>query len=227
MKCIECGAQMRKGEADIKGSYRGEPLVVHMDDAVACPQCGYATIHGRSSEEFTRRLKEEYRKAHQLLSPNEFRSIRAHLGNISQDAFAAFLSVGVASVKRWESGSVQEPVFDRHVRWKTNPQSAEVDLQDNYFRVSSLHGSWHELVDVGQIVSMSWNVVTPPFEELSTSLLSGASAFDAILVGYGSWGMSVDEQLTLALPPSSEPTEQHDEDAKDVCAADSQYALAA
>jgi hypothetical protein len=47
---------------------------------------------------------------------------------MSQEEFAAYLSVGVASVKRWELGKVQEKSMDDLVRIKCSLASARQNV---------------------------------------------------------------------------------------------------
>jgi DNA-binding XRE family transcriptional regulator len=57
--------------------------------------------------EYGRLLADEYRAAHGLLTSVEIRSRRKQLG-MSQEEFANHVGVGVASVKRWEMGKIQD-----------------------------------------------------------------------------------------------------------------------
>ena len=61
--------------------------------------------------------------AARLLTSSEIRRIRIDLG-MSQEEFATYLSVGVASVKRWELGKAQEKSMDDLVRIKCSLPSA-------------------------------------------------------------------------------------------------------
>ncbi len=48
---------------------------------------------------------------------------------MSQSKFADYLGVGVASVKRWEMGKIQEHAMDELVRLKTEPEAARRNLK--------------------------------------------------------------------------------------------------
>lgn len=48
---------------------------------------------------------------------------------MSQRDFAAFLGVGVASVKRWEVGLIQDEAMDRLIRLATDPQVARTNAE--------------------------------------------------------------------------------------------------
>jgi DNA-binding XRE family transcriptional regulator len=69
------------------------------------------------ADELRKKTVDEYRSNHHLLTSAEIIARRTALG-MSQQAFADFIDVGVASVKRWESGFVQEPIYDKRIREK-------------------------------------------------------------------------------------------------------------
>ncbi len=58
--------------------------------------------------EFSRLLADAYLRNHGLLTSEEIKDRRRRLG-MSQQQFAQHLDVGVASIKRWEMGKIQEP----------------------------------------------------------------------------------------------------------------------
>jgi transcriptional regulator with XRE-family HTH domain len=51
---------------------------------------------------------------------------------MSQNRFADYLGIGVASLKRWESGEIQTQQMDRFVRLRTDVEVAEAALQELY-----------------------------------------------------------------------------------------------
>ena len=65
-----------------------------------------------------------YRQKEALLTSVEIRHARERL-KLSQQAFADYLGVGVASVKRWEWGNVQDRSMDRLLRLMTSLEEAE------------------------------------------------------------------------------------------------------
>jgi transcriptional regulator with XRE-family HTH domain len=68
--------------------------------------------------EYGRLLSDSYRYVHGLLTSEEIRSRRQHL-NMSQQEFAGHLGVGIASVKRWEMGKIQDADSNRRILEKT------------------------------------------------------------------------------------------------------------
>lgn len=122
MNCLRCGSELEKKVTTMDGEYAGERYRVPAE-AMVCPHCRYATLHATQIDAFSTKVADAYRKRHGLLTSLEIRKIRTNLG-MSQEEFAAYLSVGVASVKRWELGKVQEKSMDDLVRIKCSLPSA-------------------------------------------------------------------------------------------------------
>ena len=78
--------------------------------------------------EYGRLLADKYRSAHGLLTSEELKERRERL-SMSQAKFAEYLGVGIASVKRWEMGKVQESAMDALIRLKTEPEAARLNLK--------------------------------------------------------------------------------------------------
>ncbi len=127
MKCFACGdGELESRSTSIEGEIKGKKYGVEMP-ALVCNACGHIALEGKDGQEFMRRVADEYRRAHHLLTSGEIKNIR---GSLTQQAFADQLGVGVASVKRWELGLVQDKrndkilreFGDRHKRKKFAPQ---------------------------------------------------------------------------------------------------------
>lgn len=67
--------------------------------------------------------------------PEEIRRARESPG-FSQQAFAEYLGVGEASIKRWELGSLQDKSSDDLIRLKTDPDYARRSLDQLCRRLS-------------------------------------------------------------------------------------------
>ena len=116
--CINCElADLRPRRVQLPGSMRGKEYTVEMQ-GLQCPNCGYKTIEGKAMPEFGRLLADRWRAENNMLTSGEIRARRKALG-MSQEEFAAFLGVGVASIKRWELGKIQERIYDELIREKT------------------------------------------------------------------------------------------------------------
>lgn len=89
-----------------------------------CDRCGFQTLFEEQSAAYMIQIADTYRRRHRLLTSKAPKAIRRRLG-LSQRRFAAFLKVGVASVKRWETGLVQDESHDQLIRLRTGPSLAK------------------------------------------------------------------------------------------------------
>jgi putative zinc finger/helix-turn-helix YgiT family protein len=118
--CIECGqANLEPKTVQLPGAVRGETFAVEMD-GLECPRCGYKTIEGARMPEYGRLLADKYRARHGVLTSDEIRERRKRLG-LTQEQFATHLGVGVASIKRWEMGKIQDSRNNELIIEKTRP----------------------------------------------------------------------------------------------------------
>lgn len=128
MKCFDCGKGMlKRRDAVVSGVIKGEELSV-VTPALVCEKCGQIAMEGADVPEHLRRLADAYRRGHHLLTSDEIRAQRKAL-KMSQRAFANYLGVGEASIKRWELGAIQDEVFDRYIRLKTDPKEASANAR--------------------------------------------------------------------------------------------------
>jgi putative zinc finger/helix-turn-helix YgiT family protein len=118
IRCIECGrADLQPKVISLEGVVRGENYVVQMR-GLECPKCGYKTIEGPDTPEFARLLSDKYRAAHNLLTSEQIRGLRKSFKE-NQEQFARRLGVGIASVKRWEMGKIQDERSNAAILEKT------------------------------------------------------------------------------------------------------------
>ncbi len=94
--------------------YRGETLAVHTP-VMRCAHCGWETLGPGQVDALRIATADAYRRKYGLLTSGEIKAARQACG-LSQRAFADALGVGRASVPRWESWQVQEPVYDEAIR---------------------------------------------------------------------------------------------------------------
>lgn len=118
MICFSCDNEefSLKPDALIEQEFKGEVFKVETP-AFACTKCGWLTLDTDTTDELRRRTADAYRKKHALLTSDEIRAYRQALG-MNQKNFAAFVGVGEASVKRWETWLVQEKSSDELMRLK-------------------------------------------------------------------------------------------------------------
>jgi putative zinc finger/helix-turn-helix YgiT family protein len=117
---------LKRQRGHLPGEVKGETFVVSTP-ALVCPGCGYATVDGTDMPEYMRRVGDAYRAKHGLLTSDEIRQRRKRLG-MSQAEFADYLRVGVASLKRWEMGKVQDESSDELIRLRTDETEARRNL---------------------------------------------------------------------------------------------------
>ncbi len=107
MKCFVCGkGRLQERLTQTEGEVKHEKYVVTLT-ALVCDACGHVALEGRHAPEYMRLLADAYRAEHGLLTSDDIRKLRTRLG-MSQQKFATALGVGIASVKRWELGGIQD-----------------------------------------------------------------------------------------------------------------------
>jgi putative zinc finger/helix-turn-helix YgiT family protein len=147
MICLRCDNEEFevKQDAVTEQEFRGELLKVRTT-AMVCTKCGWAAVNIDQLDELRRRTADTYREKHGLLTSKEIKAYRELL-KMSQVEFAAFLGVGVASVKRWETWLVQERGNDQLIRVKCKQalderlgQPAEAAV---WICAAAIHGTLH------------------------------------------------------------------------------------
>jgi putative zinc finger/helix-turn-helix YgiT family protein len=154
MKCLHCESPMTPDLVTLKGEYRGRSVHVEMN-GLRCTSCDFVTVRGRDLREFRRLVREEYRRAEQLLKSEELQLARTEM-RATQESFADYLQVGVASIKRIEGGSVPERLMDEHIRMRLYPEIMEVLLQERLWQLKSLRGELAELPEVSAQCTRVW-----------------------------------------------------------------------
>lgn len=129
MNCFNCGeGALIPGVMDLVGERNGESFTVRME-GLRCERCGFQTIDSGQSSEFTRLVSDAYRQSRGLLTGAEIRARRIRL-QMTQQQFAEYLGPGIASVKRWEAGQIQDKAMDELIRLKTDPVAAKHNLEE-------------------------------------------------------------------------------------------------
>ena len=113
--------------ADMTARIRGEEIAVRAEARV-CNKCGFQVMNEEQSAAYTIASADAFREKHGLLTSSEMKALRRHLG-MSQQTFANYLKVGVASVKRWEAGLVQDEAMDELIRVKSDLAAARANVR--------------------------------------------------------------------------------------------------
>ena len=124
MKCLNCGGgnfedKRVRATPDIKGE-----AVEVVTQAFVCESCETPLMDDAQMNQLRRLAADKYRVDHKLLTSEEILKFRNMMG-MSQIAFAHYLNVGEASIKRWETYFIQDPVQDEHIRLKCDEAYAE------------------------------------------------------------------------------------------------------
>ncbi len=128
MKCFVCNkGTFEKRPVNMTGERNGEEFTVQVD-GLSCSNCDFETIDNEQSGQLTRLVSDAYRKKQVLLTGPEIKAAREKL-SMSQRDFADYLGVGSASVKRWESGQIQDRAMDRLMRLRSDPEEARMNYE--------------------------------------------------------------------------------------------------
>jgi len=126
MKCLNCDCEkFESKKLRFTPEIKGEEVDVVVPTYV-CTKCQTPFMDGQQMNGLRRVAADMYRKKHNLLTSEEITKYRAALG-MSQTAFANYLKVGEASIKRWETYYVQDAVQDDHIRLKCDEAYAELN----------------------------------------------------------------------------------------------------
>ncbi len=130
VRCPECGAvvEPESRSASETWNVRGDEIQVE-GKLNYCPSCGSLFL-----DEAYDRLQEaayrSYRQKNCLMTPDEIRKTREGYG-FSQELFARILGIGVASLRRYEGGSLQTPAIDALLHSAKTPKSLMVLFERN------------------------------------------------------------------------------------------------
>lgn len=125
-KCIACGsARFESKIVAFNLELRGETFAIDAE-AFVCLECGEHLADTEMMAELQTKASDAYRSKHKLLTSKEIAAFRGQLG-MSQQDFANYLAVGVASIKRWERAGIQEKSQDELIRLKCDPDFAQLN----------------------------------------------------------------------------------------------------
>jgi putative zinc finger/helix-turn-helix YgiT family protein len=84
-------------------------------DAYVCPQCGLEAGTVQSAGAVQRAIADAYRTKMDLLTGEEIKALRKAWG-LTQKDLAELMNIGIASIKRWETGLIQSKSMDQALR---------------------------------------------------------------------------------------------------------------
>lgn len=133
MKCLECNSeQFIEKNSRFTPEIKGEVIEVIVP-CMMCKKCGYQLMDTAQMNILRRAAADKYRQLHGLLDASQIVAYREGLG-MSQSAFARYLNVGEASIKRWETYYVQDSSQDQLMRLKCDEGSAEMNFLGVYWK---------------------------------------------------------------------------------------------
>lgn len=136
MKCLNCDCEKFESKnIRFNPEIKGEEVEV-VAPSFVCTKCQTPFMNEEQMNVLRRTAADKYRKQHNLLTSEEIIKFRAVLG-MSQAAFANYLKVGEASIKRWETYYVQDVVQDDHIRLKCDEAYAELNALEVHWKSQS------------------------------------------------------------------------------------------
>lgn len=112
--CPGCNGRIKHIDVEKRSMFKGVDVMfaakVHQ-----CSECGMEFADIEEAAAMQERLADAYRKAVGLLGSEDIRRLRQEKG-LSQQALAEALDVGIASIKRWETGVIQSKSMDTLLR---------------------------------------------------------------------------------------------------------------
>lgn len=133
MKCLSCDCEkFETKNIRFNPEVKGEEVEVVVPSFI-CAECKTPLMDTDQMNALRKCAADKYRKLHNLLTSEEIIKFRAMLG-MSQSAFANYLKVGEASIKRWETYYVQDAVQDDHIRLKCDEAYAEINALEVHWK---------------------------------------------------------------------------------------------
>lgn len=120
MKCIICDSENIKDTTVRRDEVIKEVPITYVAHVLKCANCGNEMSTTTMMKANLNASADAFRKASGLLTSEEIIAYRSSLG-MSQNDFAEYLGVGSASIKRWETGHIQDKASDILIRAKSDP----------------------------------------------------------------------------------------------------------
>jgi len=112
--CPSCQGQVKQIEVEKRTQFKGVD-VIYTARLHQCAECGLELADIEEAAAMQEQLAVAYRQAVGLLGSEDIRHLRQKKG-LSQQALADALDVGIASIKRWETGVIQSKSMDTLLR---------------------------------------------------------------------------------------------------------------
>lgn len=114
LTCPQCGGVAQLTQITKNTEIKGVK-VSYNADLHRCEECGLELADVAGAAALQEQMADAYRRAVGLLSGEEIRQLRQQKG-LSQQTLAEALEIGIASIKRWETGVIQSKAMDHLLR---------------------------------------------------------------------------------------------------------------
>ena len=117
MKTLTCPkghGQMKPMAVSKEMTFKGVDLEIEAD-ALVYPECGLEAGTLQTAGALQLAIADAYRAKKGLLTSDEIKNFRKSR-NLTQKQLAEMMNLGIASIKRWETGSVQSDAMDHALR---------------------------------------------------------------------------------------------------------------
>ena len=129
LNCPRGHGRMKLRKIDKNVPFRGMEIPCQVE-AYICPECGLEAGTIDSTGAIQQQLAEAFRKRVGLLTGGEIKSLRKKRGLTQQD-LADRVKIGVASIKRWETGLIQSKSMDHALRLHLTAKRFNDNLSGN------------------------------------------------------------------------------------------------
>ena len=114
LKCPKGHGPMEQKKVTKETTFRGVDIN-YKADVFACPECGLEAGTIDTAGATQKEIADAYRVKVGLLTGDKIKSLRTSRG-LTQQQLAELMNIGVASIKRWETGLIQSKAMDRSLR---------------------------------------------------------------------------------------------------------------
>jgi len=121
MDCPSGHGKMMLRKTKKRMTFRGVNIIVPIEQ-YQCTVCGVEAATVTQAARIQKKMADAYRKAVNLITGDEIVENRKRLG-LTQESLAKRMNVGIASIKRWEGGTIQSKSMDRALRIALGDQS--------------------------------------------------------------------------------------------------------
>jgi len=122
MDCPSGHGKMVLRKTKQRMTFRGLKIIVPIEQ-YRCAVCGVEAGTVNQAARIQKTIADAYRKAVNLLTGDEIVEKRKRLG-LTQEGLAKRMNVGIASIKRWEGGTLQSKSMDHALRIALGGRSA-------------------------------------------------------------------------------------------------------